>query len=104
VPDGNFCSGGVEGWVEFKAARGWRVPLAPTQVAWIERRVRAGGKVLVAVRRDRSMWLFDGSVARQLMTQDLRAVPHLGEWHGGPSRWDWSRIGALLVSKAVYRD
>jgi len=99
VPDANFCGpGGVEGWVEFKAARGWQVPLAPTQVAWIERRVRAGGRVFVAVRKDQSLWLFHGAHAREFATGDLRHASSLGEWHGGPARWDWSAIGALLVS------
>ena len=99
VPDANFCGpGGVEGWVEFKVAIGWQVRVAPTQVAWIGRRVRAGGRVFVAVRRDQSLWLFHGDRAMDLAMGDIRSVPNLGHWHDGPARWDWSEVGALLVS------
>src|SRR5262245_13192477 len=98
VPDGNYCCSGVEGWVEFKAARGWRVPMRPTQVAWIERRCRAGGRVFVAVRRDQSLYLYPGTTARQLLTEDLRSVEPLGLWHGGPAKWDWGAVRQHLVS------
>jgi|SRR5215472_561486 len=100
VPDGNFCSQGTEGWVEFKACRGWRVPIDPTQVAWIERRCRAGGRVFVAVRKDQSLFLFPGLAARRLLEEDFREVDRLGDWHGGPARWDWAAVGACLVYKA----
>jgi len=99
VPDANFCGpGGVEGWVEFKAARGWRVALAPTQVAWMERRARVKGRTFIAVRKDQSLWLYPGACARELAAGDIRSVPYLGEWHGGPTKWDWRAVGALLVS------
>ena len=35
VPDMNFCCNGIEGWIEFKMTKHWRVTVAPEQVAWI---------------------------------------------------------------------
>lgn len=51
VPDANYCLDGHEGWVEFKRTDGWTVPLGKEQSAWITRRVRHGGRVLVGVRQ-----------------------------------------------------
>jgi len=97
VPDGNFCSSGVEGWIEFKGARGWKVPIDPTQVAWIERRRRAGGRVFIGVRKDRALYLFHGDRARELLEGDLRSVTPLAVWDGGPAKWDWAAVAECLL-------
>lgn len=99
VPDMNYCYGGIEGWVEMKACAHWRVKVRPEQVAWIENRIRHGGRVFVAVRRARTeLWLYHGRMAGDLTTRPLDTVPGIGHWNGGPGWWDWDAIGRLLLT------
>lgn len=112
IPDTNFCVSGIEGWVEYKATDGWAVTLRPEQIGWIERRLRHGGRVLIAVRRRHAggprlgqpvdeLHLLPGHVARLARIGGLRAPEvleaALGRWCGGPSRWDWSSVAEALV-------
>jgi hypothetical protein len=111
VPDCNFCGLGKEGWIEFKLTAAWRVTISPEQVGWAERRMRAGGKVFVAVRRKNlggpklgkpvdELWLFDAQAARVLIRSGLPDVPfnfRLGKWSGGPSGWDWLKVREILL-------
>jgi hypothetical protein len=62
MPDLNGCYLGQDVWVECKATYGWMVSrVRIPQVAWLERRARAGGRCWVAVRqrgsRRDSLWL-----------------------------------------------
>lgn len=111
VPDSNYCTDGAEGWVEFKQTDGWTVDLRPEQVSWILTRSERGGTVFVAVRRKNQggprrgapvdeLWLWPGSLARQLRAEGLRIKEpclYLGE--GGPAKWDWKTIGKILSTK-----
>lgn len=98
VPDLNGCKAGVEFWCEMKACDHWRCHIRPMQVGWIERRLRYGGRVFVAVRRAREhLWLYHGSVIRRLIDERLDAVPCLGSWDGGAARWDWAAIERHLL-------
>ena len=97
VPDANYCGWGAEGWVETKATQGWRVKVRPEQVGWAERRLRAGGRVFLAVRRGGvELWLFTGWALRPLVTSRLDEVAALGRWRGGPGRWNWAAVAAAL--------
>lgn len=122
IPDANYCGDGSEGWIECKRARHWEIDLRPEQVAWLTRRARHGGRVLVAVRRRPvagprtekadELWLLRGAFAREMLDYGLRGfVPLgmegrwgpwrgngalLGRWQGGPARWDWPAIGRVL--------
>jgi hypothetical protein len=103
VPDTNGCIGGVEFWIEFKATDGWTIGnMKAEQVAWLERRTRAGGRCFVSVRqrgmkRD-DLWLLSPWAARPLLMRttlrDLLPRDVLGHWTRG--KWDWSRILGLL--------
>ena len=104
VPDANYCVEGREGWVEMKATKAWAVRVRPAQVGWIERRLRHGGRVFVAVRRQHAsrsdeLWFFQGGAIRQLKDGGLRAVDpvhDVGHWGGGPTAWDWAAVlGAM---------
>jgi len=105
IPDLNGCHGGVEFWIECKLTKGWAVRMRPAQVGWISRRVRAGGRVVVAVRRKGrgvdQLWLVAGEAVATLRLrglQGLQGVPGaglLGCWHGGPAGWQW---GAILAA------
>lgn len=103
VPDLNYCLRGAEGWIENKRVKGWRIPsLRPEQVAWAEQRIRAGGRVFLAARKGGSLWLWHGSAARALIDGgDVRRVPHLVFALGGPARWPWVSISAVLRSPAA---
>lgn len=114
TPDSNYCVDGVDGWIEFKKADGFRTKVRPEQVGWIERRLRHGGRVFIAVRqeRDDTLWLFGGLAARHLLAGRLDQVPRTADqasgnrtgtifqayWPGGPRAWDWGQIGRVLGS------
>jgi len=101
VPDLNYCLDGREGWIELKLVSGWRIPsMRPEQVAWAERRARAGGRVFLAGRKGGALWLWDASLAARALIDggDVREVPALLRGLGGPARWPWAAIAALLRS------
>lgn len=109
VPDSNYCSNGIEGWIEYKQTEGWTVDLRPEQVSWITTRVLRGGQVFIAVRRKNQggprrgapvdeLWLWPGRLARELRENGLKT----GETPiyfgiGGPARWDWKEIERILL-------
>jgi hypothetical protein len=99
VPDANYCADGIEGWVEMKKIRGWKIPWKEPylQVAWIERRTRSGGRVFLAVRREQDLYLFWGRDVRQLLEEGIRGPQPAGHWSGGPAKWDWAEIERLLM-------
>lgn len=102
VPDLNGCESGVEVWIELKKADHWVVGnVRAQQVSWIERRMRKGGRVFVAVRRAGSeLWLLSGAAARPLIDgsrlDDLSPLFRVGVFEGGPARWPWPKIHSLL--------
>ena len=113
VPDLNYCLEGTEGWIELKSTAAWAVKIEPGQVAWIERRARAGGRVFLAVRRKSApgprkgsradeLWLLDHRAARELATpgvglNDISKSLVLELSLGGPARWDWDRVKEILT-------
>ena len=100
IPDSNYCSQGVEGWVEFKNVKGWRVVIRPEQIGWLERRARVGGRCYIAARKAGALWLYKASAARLLTGARVDAIPAAllaGHWQGGPAKWDWPAIAAILT-------
>ena len=110
VPDTNGCIGGVEFWVEFKQTSTNKVNMRPGQIGWIHRRWRHGGRVWIAVRQrhnggprlgepiDDLVMIYGGHVlelAENGLQLELSMIS--GRWRGGPRRWGWSGIQALLV-------
>lgn len=102
IPDLNGCQHGVEVWVEMKATEHWAVDIDPTQVGWLLRRTRAGGRCFVAVKRKGvELWLLRPEAARTLATprlglRDVEAGLILGQWAGGIRNWPWGEVRALL--------
>jgi len=115
VPDLNFClplprvptgdhGRGTEGWVECKRGEGVKgdiVKVRPHQIAWAERRARAGGRVFLAVRQHPAsvpsldeLWLLG---PQHFRATRLTPASSLGHWPGGPARWDWEEIMAILT-------
>ena len=100
VPDVEYCApSGVSGWIELKRTDGWVVEVRPHQAAWIERRLRCGGRVHLLVRRKREeLWLLPGRAARGLaMRARLSDAECICRWEGGPSAWRWDELARLLT-------
>ena len=107
VPDLNYCCAGIEGWIECKATRAWRVAINPEQVAWAERRARHGGRTCVAVRRYApagprkeafdELWLFRPDVLRHLLDERMDKAKASLITLGGPANWSWAMIRAFLL-------
>lgn len=108
IPDTNYCHRGSEGWIENKKVKlgsDGVVVVRPEQFAWHERRLRAGGKVFIAVRwpaKDDTLYLLHPLAGRSLVAgarlTGLPADHVLGQWRGGPSRWKWPKIAEILLS------
>lgn len=110
VPDSNYCSDGIEGWIEFKLSGAWSVDLRPEQIAWIERRTRARGRVFIVVRRKGEggprigpkfdeLWLYRGADVRALAVGGMKELPPEGRWAGGVARWDWEAVRKILSAR-----
>lgn len=108
IPDTNWCYEGVEGWIEFKQTDTRRLRFRPGQPRWIHRRYRDGGRVWIVVRFrheggprlgasvDDLVMIYGGhilEIAREGIRDDLVSA----RWRGGPRRWPWKEVGALLV-------
>lgn len=107
VPDMNGCLHGVEFWIENKVTSGWAVNFEMGQVAWAERRVRAGGRVFLAVRRKAAegprrkaadeLWLFKGEHMRKVSVDGLESINYIDILTGGPAQWNWDAIRGYLT-------
>jgi hypothetical protein len=102
IPDLNMCHPDHgEVWVEFKQTSAHATHIRPEQVAWAERRARFGGRVFLVVRRVHSLTKADQIYIYS--AADFRHVAISGTHHppiymseGGPSRWSWTKISAIL--------
>jgi len=107
VPDLNGCLKATEFWIELKQTKANAVGISPEQVAWIERRCRAGGRVFVAVRQKceagkrkvacDNLLIYHGSDARKLLTDGVDGPLYEGRWVGGPAAWDWQEVRATIL-------
>lgn len=102
VPDAEYCApGGVSGWIEFKYVRGPKsndVGLRPAQVAWIDRRVRSGGRAFIAIQRKSELFLYSGVGVKELKRNGLASQLGL-LYHGVTQRaWDWDAVRRILSS------
>jgi Holliday junction resolvase len=97
VPDMHGTWKGRSFWIENKRARGLEISLRPSQIGWLLRNARCGGKAFVAVRKGGTLWLLNGSDAQALARDGLQGCEMAGCWEGGPSRWPWPRILRILA-------
>lgn len=106
IPDSNYCTVGIEGWVEHKASKAVAIVFRPDQIGWHLRRYRAGGRTFIAVRQRHSggprlgspidrLYLYPGRMVKELALTGLRVKP-LERFENGPSRWDWERVAWRL--------
>lgn len=107
VPDLNGCHAGREFWLELKQTSGWAVRIRSTQVAWIERRVRHGGRVLLVTRRRAiagprraaadELWIHGPDQVRTVSELGLRGANPLAMGTGGPAAWPWELVLSLAT-------
>jgi hypothetical protein len=112
VPDANYIAeGGIEGWVECKATKGWAVRFKPLQIGWHERRHRMGGRTWIAIRRQTrggvrqgdtvdELYLVPGRLAASLAELGLQGCPdvrYMGD--GGPEHWRWADVRRHLLGR-----
>ena len=112
VPDLNGCWHGIEVWLELKLTAIWAVDISAFQVSWAERRIRHGGRVYVAVRREHpktkrteavdELYLFHGREARYLMDGGILKATPSGYWPGGPALWNWASVRKIIFTDQGY--
>lgn len=94
IPDSEFCfPGGIQGWVEMKSCSNNAVTIRDMQVAWIDRRVRLGGRVFIAVKRKKELFLYHGKDVKKLYLEGLKGAHPLGQWM---SPWNWDEVEEIL--------
>ncbi len=108
VPDLNGCYIGNDIWIELKWTDGWKPIIRSEQVAWAERRARAGGRVFLAVRRKcdagprrivaDELWVYRADGFRRVSLTGLKDNPPVLLCTGGPREWNWSAIHELFMS------
>lgn len=87
IPDLNGCYQGIEIWIELKQTAHWAFTMRPEQIGWIERRVRHGGRVFIAVRKNDELWILKSDAARFATLKNLPDEHKLFYAAGGPARW-----------------
>ena len=104
VPDCNFCFAGSEGWIECKlVTRGWKVSVRPSQVGWISRRCRHGGRVFLLTRRtvgDRDdLHVLDGRLILDFSNANFSLQKFImPTYRGGPREWPWQHLRKMLTA------
>ena len=90
MPDVNFCVDGVEGWVELKHCNA--IPkragtplfgdegLRDSQIVWIYKRVKRGGRVWIVAQADDILFIVHGKHARIFNEQTFDELVGLSEW------------------------
>lgn len=109
IPDLNGCCDGVEAWVECKRASAWTVKIRPAQIGWSKKRIRHGGRVLLAIRKRHDggarrgaavdeFFLFNGELMHEINQNGFQSYAPRVHEKGGPSRWDWSAIQQAIFA------
>jgi hypothetical protein len=107
--DLNYVINGNEGWVEMKTTGTNSVGIWPEQIAWAERRGRAGGRVFLAVRKKHEggvrlgapidhLILFNAKNSMRVISEQgmNMATPLYVSPANGPKSWDWSEVRKIL--------
>lgn len=115
IPDFNYMvDGGVEGWCECKATKGFAIVFKPMQIGFHMRRYRMGGRTWIAVRRQTrggprqgaavdELYMIPGCYVEEARDAGLECGHARFMGDGGPSAWDWTEVRRLLVGRVVTR-
>lgn len=108
VPDVNYCVDGCEGHIELKFRRDPPVRdttpvfgskgLRESQVAWIGRRLRAGGRVFILSQVGRRLYLTHGARAPEFNALCVEDLEQGSRWAAGPtvSTMQWLELAEAL--------
>ena len=118
IPDFHYASNkrgfGMEGWCECKATKAFAVVIKPMQVGFHERRARYGLGSWIAIRRRTrggkrqgapvdELYLVPGCYVIELRDEGLDNGRSIFCGGGGPHKWDWNHVHALLTGPVVKR-
>jgi hypothetical protein len=111
IPDSEYCfEHNQQGWLEFKATSGWKPTFRPHQVAWIDKRVRMGGRVWIATRRRLALkkiddlYLTPGYLVKTLNAEGFNdsVLADTYCFTGGPRKWPWSIVRRCLCARSIF--
>lgn len=94
VPDINMCCGGVEAWVENKAADHNKIKFRPLQPQWHIRRAAVGGRSFILCRSEKlGLLLWKGAAVHAVQEQGIFCQTGLLHISSGDARqWDWLSV------------
>lgn len=91
MPDINFCSGGVECWIELKSPKepvrtttrlfGSNHKVSQEQSNWMLRQRRAGGRCYVLIATDKRWILIGGGLADKINDMTVEQLIDNAVWH-----------------------
>jgi hypothetical protein len=111
IPDVTYCVQAIEGHIELKfadaipARENTRVfgtdGLRDSQVAWISKRIRAGGRVWIMAQVDRYLFLVPGWYCLTFNEMTFFQLGRVAAWTCGPvvKEAGWQQFLDTLVSK-----
>lgn len=109
MPDVNFCSGGVESWIELKSPKeparsttplfGSNHKLSQDQINWLLRQRQAGGRCFVLVATDKRWMLLNGALADAINRMTVTELIDNALWHTNKPVKDkeqWNSLRKML--------
>lgn len=105
VPDLHGTCRGAATWVECKSTDAWAVSVRTLQVGFARTQHRCGGRLCFVTRRRPSaansrgedeVWWCPGEEIQSFCTLGLRSPGARLLGVGGPSCWDWDRLGLAI--------
>ena len=114
MPDINFCSGGVECWIEMKSPKEPKRDSTPLfgsnhkytqdQKNWMLRQVRAGGFGYILIATDKRWMLVQGKHGDRINDLTVDELWHHSIWTTRKpvrDKGEWARLRACLQLKPV---
>lgn len=113
MPDINFCSNGVESWLEMKSPVEPKRPTTPlfgsnhklsqAQMNWMLRQTKAGGRCFILIATDKRWMLIDGSFADNINKMTIQDLIMEASWHTTKpvEKNDWRFLRSILIAGGV---
>ena len=103
MPDVNYCTDGVEVWIEMKSAVEpkrensilLKHKLSQDQMNWMKRQIDAGGKCNILIATDKRWMLIGGQYADEVNSLSVKDLLLIAKWHANKpvkkSMWQFLR-------------